>query len=167
MTTAGSRTLLLCGWLAGFFSTGCAISDEHRVLRVWADYNTLKTPALFIEETDHLPYHALRIKHYRWMYNAGNGQQHVGMVVYPAGMVAPAGQTGQRIDKPVPTPAEPKQKLPTMPSTELPSMEPPGLDSVGGKPAPTKPLSKPLPLKRTVPDGPSAVRPGLIRPANL
>ncbi len=122
MTTAGSRTLLLCGLLVGFFSTGCAISDDQRIVRVWADYNTLKTPALFIEETDHLPYHASRIKHYRWMYNAGHGRQNIGMIVYPAGIVAPAGQTGKRIDRPVPAPPKPMHTPPMMPSAELPSL---------------------------------------------
>jgi hypothetical protein len=120
MTTAGPRTFLLCGLLVGCFSSGCAFSGDHRILRLWADYNTLKTPALFIEETDHLPYHASRVKHYRWMYNANYGQQHVGLTVYPAGIAAPVGQTGQPIETPVPAQGKPMHAPQKMPSTELP-----------------------------------------------
>ena len=170
MTTAGPRTFLLCGLLVGCFSSGCAFSGDHRILRLWTDYNTLKTPALFIEETDHLPYHASRVKHYRWMYNANYGQQHVGLTVYPAGIAAPAGQTGQPIETPVPVQGKPMHAPQKMPSTELPplpSKKPPDLDSIDGKPAKPKPKSIPFPLKPTVPDGPSATRNRLIQPANL
>lgn len=51
--------------------TGCALESPLSIRRVWGDYNTLKTPALFYDTITHLPPDSLRVNEWRWMYNKG------------------------------------------------------------------------------------------------
>jgi len=54
-------------------TSGCAYSGKYAVTRCWLDRNTLREPALFVEQIDHLPSRRADVEHYRWMYNAGPG----------------------------------------------------------------------------------------------
>lgn len=49
--------------------SGCAIEGRRGTLRFWADYNSLQTPALFVEQLSHYPDRDERVRHLRWMYN--------------------------------------------------------------------------------------------------
>lgn len=51
--------------------TGCVFEGGHALRRVWIDYNTLATPAIFLEEIHHLPLRSSRTDQLRWMYNQG------------------------------------------------------------------------------------------------
>ncbi|QDT62816.1 hypothetical protein [Calycomorphotria hydatis] len=52
---------------------GCVYQGKNTLIRCWADKNTLRTPALFMEKYNHLPYRKQDVDYYRWMYNAGPG----------------------------------------------------------------------------------------------
>ncbi len=67
--------LLLCASLATLSS--CALTEwgNHSVRMAWADYNTLRAPALYVEQVDHLPYTAPKVGYYRWMYDKDPGHQ--------------------------------------------------------------------------------------------
>jgi hypothetical protein len=69
---------VLCVALFGALATlesGCVHRGVHSVHRWWADYNTLRAPALYFEQVDHLPYHAAHVGYFRWMYDRDPGHQ--------------------------------------------------------------------------------------------
>lgn len=54
---------------------GCVHHAPLSLRRVWFDFNTLGKPALVYEKTDRLPPRAHQVDRFRWMYNAGPGEQ--------------------------------------------------------------------------------------------
>ena len=50
---------------------GCALETKLAVHRVWCDYNTLRTPAMYYERTSREPMDSARVREIRWLYNAG------------------------------------------------------------------------------------------------
>ena len=72
-------------------SSGCCCHCCHwvrqkpfHVWHLWADWNTLGTPAIFCERIEHLPYESHRVGRYRWMYGRNPGLAGDGPIV-PAG----------------------------------------------------------------------------------
>lgn len=59
------------GGVLGVLLSGCALESPLSVRRVWADYNTLKTPAIYYDKISHLPPDSVRVKEMQWMYNKG------------------------------------------------------------------------------------------------
>ena len=70
-------------------SVGCVYQGRLSIRRVWADFNTLNEPALFYEKIDHFPSHAVKVDHFRWMYNKGPNPR-VPYQVIPEGALAEA-----------------------------------------------------------------------------
>ena len=66
-----SRTVLFVIAAASITTAGCVVESPLSVRRVWADFNTLNTPAVYYEKVSHLPMDSARVKELRWMYNAG------------------------------------------------------------------------------------------------
>ncbi len=62
--------LVLTG-LSAALLTGCALESPLSIRRVWGDYNTLKTPAVYYDKISHLPPDSVYAKEMRWMYNKG------------------------------------------------------------------------------------------------
>ena len=61
--------------LLAMSSCCCTEQGNHAVRKVWADYNTLRCPAFYLEQEDHLPYPAAQVGYYRWMYDKDPGHQ--------------------------------------------------------------------------------------------
>lgn len=75
-STGGLRQrLLLAGLLSLTLLPGCVWHAPLSIRRLWFDFNTLGKPALVYEKTDRLPPRAFEVDGYRWMYNAGPGEQ--------------------------------------------------------------------------------------------
>jgi hypothetical protein len=53
----------------------CTEQANHAVRKMWCDYNTLRCPAFYLEQEDHLPYPAAQVGYYRWMYDKDPGHQ--------------------------------------------------------------------------------------------
>lgn len=69
-------SLVLLGWsLLALPSCSCTERGNHAVRKMWADYNTLRSPAFYLEQEDHLPYPAAQVAYYRWMYDKDPGHQ--------------------------------------------------------------------------------------------
>ena len=142
MTLIASRLLAILGLAVALSATGCVYRNGVSTCRIWADYNTLMTPALYVEETDHLPYHAARIEHYHWMYNAHTVAQRQGGL-YPVGRVAPRQSAPHQHEPAVPLPSDllqedsgaPDESLPPLPTT-LPQQ----LKSLDDGPVPSIPI---------------------------
>lgn len=49
---------------------GCYYTGTHGIVRVWADYNSLRRPAIFVEEIDHWPNSHDRVAYFRPIYGA-------------------------------------------------------------------------------------------------
>jgi hypothetical protein len=74
-------TLLMS--LLGMSSCAATEWGPHSICRAWADYNTLRAPALYLEQNDHLPYPATQVGYYRWMYDKDPGHQYACLGVIP------------------------------------------------------------------------------------
>jgi hypothetical protein len=61
--------------LLAMSSCCCTEQGNHAVRKMWADYNTLRCPAFYLEQEDHLPYPAAQVAYYRWMYDKDPGHQ--------------------------------------------------------------------------------------------
>lgn len=73
---AGSLTAaLMVLLLAGSVLPGCVYHAPLSVRKLWFDFNTLGKPALVYEKADRLPPRAFQVDSFRWMYNAGPGEQ--------------------------------------------------------------------------------------------
>ncbi len=71
-----SLSLIMLGTsLLAMSSCCCTEQGNHSVRKVWADYNTLRCPAFYLEQEDHLPYPAAQVGYYRWMYDKDPGHQ--------------------------------------------------------------------------------------------
>jgi hypothetical protein len=174
MTFTRSQLLLLIGLAAVFCGSGCVYRNGLSTYRVWADYNTLKTPALFIEETDHLPYHTPRVERFRWMYNFDTVAQRHGSV-YSAGAFVPSQRNPPTREFSVPAPGVlPAENYltPNMQIPPLPSQLPQQLKSIDDRPTraptpaipiPQSPSPPPPPQRKTI-DGPTAFGNHLIYP---
>jgi hypothetical protein len=86
----GLRAMIRCFSIAVLFTSLCTMSScslsewgPHSVCRVWADYNTLLAPGLYLERDDHLPYPATQVGYYRWMYDKDPGHQYACLGVVP------------------------------------------------------------------------------------
>src|ERR1700722_16803054 len=57
--------------------SSCCFTEQgnHAVRKMWCDYNTLRAPAFYLEQEDHLPYPAAQVGYYRWMYDKDPGHQ--------------------------------------------------------------------------------------------
>ncbi|QDT35657.1 hypothetical protein [Stratiformator vulcanicus] len=73
MKPSRQQLALICLAISICGSTGCVYSSRYVVTRCWADKNTLREPALFVEQIHHLPPTRADAEHYRWSYNAGPG----------------------------------------------------------------------------------------------
>ena len=71
----GSLFLMLSTSLVAMSSCCCTEQGNHSVRKMWADYNTLRCPAFYLEQEDHLPYPAAQVGYYRWMYDKDPGHQ--------------------------------------------------------------------------------------------
>ncbi|MEX0700688.1 MAG: hypothetical protein WD069_01190 [Planctomycetales bacterium] len=69
---------MLLGLFGALVLTGCAARRDLAIVRCWADWNTLGTPAVYCEKLHHQPPSPARVETFRWMYGAGPG------VVLPA-----------------------------------------------------------------------------------
>jgi hypothetical protein len=91
MRRVSLRLLVVLSLLPG--TGGCMFPTRHAVRSVWADYNTLKAPAAFVEQVDHLPAERARVEYYRWMYNQGPGEpvgaQALGPLPHPGEAAVP------------------------------------------------------------------------------
>jgi hypothetical protein len=105
MSSKTYRILLICFFLA---ASGCAHQRENSIVRWWADYNTLKHPALFFELIDHKPYRSVRVGSSRWMYNQNPGHQYT-LLQAQAQKQDVRSTSRPYIDSepPIPTPASP------------------------------------------------------------
>jgi len=58
-------------------TSSCSVTEQgnHAVRKFWIDYNTLRNPAMYVEQVDHLPYPAPQVGYYRWMYDKDPGHQ--------------------------------------------------------------------------------------------
>ena len=146
-----------------FAMSSCAVTDRgpHSVCRAWADYNTLRAPALYLEQDDHLPYPATQVGYYRWMYDKDPGHQFACLgaipprtcpncdpvppgdqpfeyqVYFPSGIPRPSDELwGNKLPEPVNVPAPAHAEL-------RPNLSPPG-----GSAPPTSPLARACPLRR-------------------
>lgn len=55
-------------------ASGCIeVRGKHSIMRLWADYNSHRQPALSLEKVYHQPYKASRVQYFRWMYNKPAG----------------------------------------------------------------------------------------------
>jgi len=63
--------LLLAALVACLALSGCTIESPLAVRRVWADYNTLRAPAVYYQKTSRVPIDSARVRELRWQYNAG------------------------------------------------------------------------------------------------
>lgn len=61
--------------LAGTVLPGCVYHAPLSVRKLWFDFNTLGKPSLVYEKADRLPARAFQVDSFRWMYNAGPGEQ--------------------------------------------------------------------------------------------
>jgi hypothetical protein len=143
-----------------FAMSSCSVSDRgpHSVCRAWADYNTLRAPALYLEQDDHLPYPATQVGYYRWMYDKDPGHQYACLgaipprtcptcdpvppgdqpfeyqVYFPAGVPRPSDELwGNKLPEPVNMPAPAHVEL-------RPNLSPPA-----GSVPPTNPFAPTLP----------------------
>jgi hypothetical protein len=162
-----SQFLLLIGLAALFCGSGCVYRSPLSTYRVWADRNTLGTPAMFIEETDHLPYSAPRIERYRWMYNLHTVAQQPNGGVYAVSAFAPS-QGIPPIQQPsFPAPNELPADNPMTPDMQippLPSKLPRQLNSIDDAPGPATPIPQSRTPKRKKIVGPTASGNELIFP---
>lgn len=55
--------VLLCASM-----TGCRLYSRHRILSVWADWNTYEQTAFVVDDKNHLPYRGAEVAHFNWMY---------------------------------------------------------------------------------------------------
>jgi hypothetical protein len=67
--------ILLGASLFTMSSCCCTERGPHAVRKAWLDYNTLRYPAIYLEQEDHLPYPAAQVAYYRWMYDKDPGHQ--------------------------------------------------------------------------------------------
>jgi|GEM_PF-6209318 len=83
-TRLNSSIVILVAILLCCEGTGCLFEGGYVMRRAWFDYNTLKTPAIFLDETHHLPLRSSRTDQLRWMYNQGPTQTYdeIGMKAY-------------------------------------------------------------------------------------
>jgi hypothetical protein len=106
---------------------GCTIESPLAVRRVWADYNTLRTPAIYYEKTSRVPMDSARVRELRWIYNAGPHE--TGLVLMPGAIERPAA---------IGTPASRASGSPSLPprpdNTEQPGSAPPSAGPVAAPP---------------------------------
>lgn len=167
MTTIRSQSLLLIGLAALFCGSGCVYRSPLKTCRLWADYNTLGTPALIIEETDHLPYHAPRVERYRWMYNLDTVAQRHSSGVYPVSAFASSQGIPSNRQPSTPAPSELPADNPMTPDMQippLPSKLPRQLKSIDDAPGPATPIPQSQTPKRKKIVGPTASGNELIFP---
>lgn len=67
--------VILGASLVAMSSCCCSEQCNHSVRKMWCDYNTLRAPAFYLEQDDHLPYPAPQVGYYRWMYDKDPGHQ--------------------------------------------------------------------------------------------
>ncbi|MBT4864248.1 MAG: hypothetical protein HON53_03890 [Planctomycetaceae bacterium] len=170
MTINRSQSLLLIGFAALMCGPGCVYRSPLSTYRVWADGNTLGTPAMFIEETDHLPYHAPRVERYRWMYNLDTVAQRHNGGVYTAAAFVPSKPIPSNQQPSIPAPSELPTDNPITPEMQippLPSKLPRQLKSIDDAPGPATPIPQSPPPKRKEFVGPTALDYGLIFPPHF
>jgi hypothetical protein len=168
-----SVTALLASLLA---MSSCAATDRgpHSICRAWADYNTLRAPAVYLERDDHLPYPATQVGYYRWMYNKDPGHQFACLgaipprvcancdpvppgdqpfeyeVFFPAGVPRQSDELwGNKLPEPINVPA------PVHPDASAPLGSAPPTKGVSPTlPPPPNPVPKPQAMEgRPAPDG--------------
>ena len=154
------RLSMILGTAASLCASGCVYRNGISTCRFWADHNTLMMPALYLEETDHLPYHAPRVEHYQWMYNAHTVAQRHSGGVYPAGGHSETKRpTPSHHEPAVPAPSEFQPEEPTAPDDRLPPLPstlPQELKSLEDGPVPSIPLPISPKTERDERDGPTA-----------
>lgn len=64
--------LLLCA--AMFNLQGCVHVKRFSLANMWADYNTLRAPAIFFEKREHAPYKAEQVSLFHWQYGVTPGR---------------------------------------------------------------------------------------------
>ncbi|MFQ5730824.1 MAG: hypothetical protein ACE5KM_02595 [Planctomycetaceae bacterium] len=141
---ARSLTVLAAGLCAAL--TGCTIESPLSVRRVWADFNTLRMPAVYYDKVSHVPMDAARVRELRWMYNKGPHE------LGPYSLIPPP-----RGLQPTPAPTESPNDsdvAPPLPKGGKPLPQSPAGRSPGGPPLP--PLPGQLNLPRST--GPVADR---------
>ena len=167
MTINRSQSLLLIGFAVLLCGSGCVYRSPLRTCRLWADYNTLGTPAMFIEETDHLPYHAPRVERYRWMYNLDTVAQRHNGGIYRASAFAPSQRILSTQQPSIPAPSESPADNPMTPDMQippLPSKLPRHFNSIDDAPGPATPIPQSRTPKRKEIVGPTASGNELIFP---
>lgn len=110
---AGSFVLSICG---------CVFEGPSSVRRVWCDYNTLKTPAIYYEKIHHAPQRSHRVKQMRWMY----GYVPWSPEMFPAGAISSptvSEPSGELLPVPSPPISSPQQQPVPVP-TEQPVPSP-------------------------------------------
>jgi len=98
---------------------------KHSILRLWADYNSLGQPALFLERLEHQPYKAARVDHFRWMYNKPPGKSDDQFSITSMDQIDDAGEAPSASDSREAPPVPPPEAVES-PSLETePSVNPP------------------------------------------
>lgn len=65
--------LLLCAAMISL--QGCFVRRERYTLAsMWADYNTLRAPAIFFQKQEHMPYKATQVSYLQWQYGVTPGR---------------------------------------------------------------------------------------------
>lgn len=72
-----SKLAIILATVGCLFTVGCAHQREHSVVRMWADYNSLRRPSLNFETVSHKPHRAARVGSFLHMYGQDPGHQHV------------------------------------------------------------------------------------------
>lgn len=65
--------LLLCAAMVSL--QGCIVRRErYSLASLWADYNTLRAPAIFVQKQRHMPYKARQVSYFHWQYGLTPGR---------------------------------------------------------------------------------------------
>ncbi|QDU07545.1 hypothetical protein [Gimesia aquarii] len=65
--------LLLCTAMISL--QGCLVRRErYSLASMWADYNTLRAPAIFLQKQEHMPYKARQVSYFHWQYGVTPGR---------------------------------------------------------------------------------------------
>ena len=139
--------------LLAMSSCACTERSNHAVRKMWADYNTLRCPAFYLEQEDHLPYPAAQVGYYRWMYDKDPGHQLACLGPIPPRTCGPC--------DPVPPRDEPFEY-----EVLFPTAIPRHSDQLWGSKLPEPINTQPTPTLADGPPGleaaPSNSRPGLV-----
>jgi hypothetical protein len=109
---------------------GCTIESPLAVRRVWADYNTLRTPAIYYEKTSRVPMDSARVRELRWIYNAGPHETG-GMTLLPVSSKPSAAMSSAA----APSSASQSSPLPPRPGTmQTPDVPAPPAGPVAAQP---------------------------------